>query len=264
MLLITPADPIPAGARFVEARFRDPEGEWHPAIPGATLATLYNGVLAAHPKPDTGRFPLPADDTLRATLAEWHIAVDTPVVVYAVDPHDTKTAARAWFVLRNAGIRDVRVLDGGAAAWAERATPAGAEGQEAADGGADDVATDATLGVLHDVAVIDDVRAAEIGRTGTLLDARPAFAYVEGHIPGATCAPSDALFPDGHLLDDSDLQAWAQRVGVAGDGPVAAYCGGGVAGAGAVFALATLGIDAPLYVGSWSQWSRLPDHAVAR
>lgn len=264
-LLLTPADPIPDGAVFVEAHFRDPEGEWQAVIPGAHLASLYNGVLSAHPQALTGRFPLPDADALRRTLDDWHVDENTPVVVYATDPHDAKTAARAWFVLRAAGIRDVRVLDGGAAGWAARGGRTAGVGAEA-DAVAErrsDAATGAPVD-LPDVTAIDDAQAAEIARTGTLLDARPAFAYVEGHIPGAKCAPGEALFPDGYLLAPDRLQAWAERFGVTGGEPVAAYCGGGVASAGVVFALASLGIDVPMYVGSWSQWSRLPDHPVER
>jgi len=248
-VLIEADETVPADALFVEARFHSPDGEWSPAIPGAVLATLDNGVLAGRPRPDAGRFPLPDPDTLADTLSRWGADPERPVVVYAVDPDDAKTAARGWFVFRNAGLRDVRVLDGGAAAWsAARRAPAPA-GTPAA--------------VPADVTPIDTAQAAEFGRTATLLDARPHRAFAEGHIPGATSAPGGEVFDDGRLLPPERLVQWAASVGVRGGAPVAAYCGGGVAAAGTVFALAALGITAPLYVGSWSHWSRqgLPSEA---
>nr|WP_274636461.1 rhodanese-like domain-containing protein [Microbacterium bovistercoris] len=306
-LLIGVTDPLPVGARFVEARFHAPEGEWHPAIPGATLATLANGVLAGSPQPHTGRFPLPDADRLRATLDDWGLTIDTPVVVYSFEPGEAKTAARAWFVLRDAGLADVRILDGGIEGWRARqaqgsgrdaagrdaagrdaagraaAAATDAAGHAAAGGtdAADPHAAAATDAAGHDPArptapdlvpaqhpaprpavAIDAAQAAEAGRTGLLLDARPATAFAAGHIPGAASTPIADVFRDDYLLPADELADWATSLGAPDAGQVAAYCGGGVAAAGTVFALATLGIDAQLYVGSWSQWSRLPDHPV--
>ena len=242
--LIAPSDPIPDGALFVEARFSSPEGGAVPLIADAVVATLDNGVLAAAPQPGSGRFPLPAREDTRATLSSWGADRDTPIVVYATTPDDAKTAARAWFVFRDAGFNDVRVLDGGIAGWRARQSTAAAAGLPQV--------SDAPL------TEIDANRAAEVGASGILLDARPVSAYKEGRIPGALSAPGNEVFRDGYLLPEEELRAWAAGFipDDAGDAPVAAYCGGGVAAAGTVFALSTLGIDAGLYVGSWSQWSR--------
>jgi thiosulfate/3-mercaptopyruvate sulfurtransferase len=94
----------------------------------------------------------------------------------------------------------------------------------------------------------------------TLLDARAPERFlghvepidpVAGHIPGACNAPSTGfLANDGTFLDEKDLAMLFGDI----DG-VGAYCGSGVTASVVVAALATLGVDAALYPGSWSEWS---------
>lgn len=242
--LLRSADPVPAGAFFVEARYFTPEGEWQPQIHSAAMAAVDNGVLAAPPSAGSGRFPLPDRAVLRATLADWGITTETPILVYSVDPDEMKCATRAWFVLREAGVRDVRVIDGGIAGWLSRKDR--------------DTATTAAPGDGASVGVeaLDADAAADVGLSGVLLDARGADAYVAGHIPGAVSAPGSDVFREGWLLPEPELRAWARSLLPEGAERVGAYCGGGVAASGVVFALATLGIDAGLYVDSWSQWGR--------
>ncbi|PRC56512.1 sulfurtransferase, partial [Mycobacterium sp. ITM-2017-0098] len=52
--------------------------------------------------------------------------------------------------------------------------------------------------------------------------------------------------------------------GVGPDTDVAVYCGSGVTAAVVIAALASVGVDAALFPGSWSQWSAEPDREVAR
>ncbi|MFE6997610.1 sulfurtransferase [Microbacterium sp. NPDC057659] len=247
-LLISPTDAIPEGARYIEAHFSQP-ADWAPVIPGAVLASLENGTIAAAPSRGIGRFPLPEKEDFAAVLDGWGITARTPVVVYASTADDAKVAARAWFVLRSAGVSDVRVLDGGAAGWAART-------------GAIDV--EPAPSSPSPVVAIDGDRAAVIGATGVLLDARPVSAYDAGRIPGALSAPGADVFRDGYLLPDDELAEWAAPLLPEHDAPIGAYCGGGVAAAGTVFALTVLGRDAGLYAGSWSQWGNDPERPVER
>jgi thiosulfate/3-mercaptopyruvate sulfurtransferase len=234
-------------------------------VPGAVYADL-EAELAAPPSPTAGRHPLPDPQDLQDAARRWGVRGDRGVVVY--DTVGGTSAARAWWLLRWAGHDDVRILDGGLPAW-ERAGLPVEEGAVRAEPG-DVVVTPGALPVL------DADGAAGLAASGVLLDARAEERYrgeVEpvdpraGHVPGATSAPTTAnLADDGTFLDDAALRERFAALGVTAgpvaDVPVGVYCGSGVTAAHEVAALATLGIDAALYAGSWSQWSNDPARPV--
>ncbi len=233
-------------------------------LPGAVFADL-EAELAAEPSPAAGRHPLPSTAQAQAAARRWGVRTDSRVVVY--DATGGLAAARAWWVLRYFGVRDVRLLDGGLVAWQRAGHPLEAHDVVAAPG-------DVVLHPGH-LPVLGAGEAAALASSadGVLLDARAAERYrgeVEpvdpraGHVPGAVSAPtSDNLTGDGTFLDDAALHARFARLGVQGGVPVGVYCGSGVTAAHEVAALAAVGIDAALYPGSWSQWSSDPNRPVA-
>src|SRR5215210_6915212 len=83
-------------------------------IPGAVYVDL-DTELAAHAEPEAGRHPLPDVTALQAAAHRWGIHEDSLVVVY--DGEGNLAAARAWWLLRWAGVADVRLLDGTLPAW---------------------------------------------------------------------------------------------------------------------------------------------------
>ena len=78
-------------------------------VPGALRANL-DRQLAGAPG-DGGRHPLPDRDRWLETVRSWGIGNHQQVVVY--DDAGGAYAARAWWMLRWLGHRDVAVLDGG-------------------------------------------------------------------------------------------------------------------------------------------------------
>ncbi|AYN38997.1 sulfurtransferase [Streptomyces dangxiongensis] len=227
-------------------------------IPGAVFVDL-DRELAAAPGAN-GRHPLPDLAEFGAAMRRAGVSSDRPVVVY--DGGQGWAAARAWWLLRWTGHPDVRVLDGGLPSWeGELSTdsPAPAEG--------DYRPAPATAGLL------DADGAAELARTGVLLDARAGERYrgevepvdrVGGHIPGAVSAPTtENVGPDGRFLPAAELKDRFKALGVSEDTEVGVYCGSGVSGAHEVLALAVAGVPAALYVGSWSEWSSDPSRPVA-
>ncbi|AXG15368.1 sulfurtransferase [Intrasporangium calvum] len=228
-------------------------------VPGAFFVDLDTELAA--PPGEGGRHPLPEPAVVEGTLRRCGVSERTRVVVY--DGRESYAAARAWWVFRWAGLEDVRVLDGGFAAWVRAGLPVSTEVPEVHHGGF--VARPGSM------PTVDAHGAADVARSGLLLDARAPERYageqepidpVAGHIPGAVSAPTAAwLAEDGTFR--ADLAAHAAEVLGQHNGPVAAYCGSGVTAAHAVLALAEGGVDAALYPGSWSEWIRDPRRPVA-
>jgi thiosulfate/3-mercaptopyruvate sulfurtransferase len=242
-------------------------------LPGARFVDL-DTELAGPVGPGTGRHPLPDVAAFQAAMRAAGVDDGTPVVVY--DAADSTAAARAWWLLRYFGHRDVRVLDGGYAAWRAAGLPVSDSPEPA--GAGDFTAEPGQLPTLG---------AAEAGRlagTGILLDARAGARYrgevepidpVAGHIPGAISAPTiENVAEDGRFHPAGDLAARFAAQGVrppdpsAGPGPVqpevGVYCGSGVTAAHQILALTIARIPAALYVGSWSEWITDPGRPVAK
>ncbi|RXZ67792.1 sulfurtransferase [Agromyces albus] len=223
-------------------------------VPGAVYVDL-DRELADHDVQGAGRHPLPGEAGLTAAMRRWGLRDGDTVVV--TDDLGNQSAARAWWLLKHAGVADVRMLDGALAGWRAAGHPL-ETGETTPESG------DATAH-FGSMPVVDIDGAAGIPAEGVLLDSRAAERYrgeVEpidpraGHIPGAVSAPTAAnLDADGRFRTPEELRERFAALGVHGDAPVAAYCGSGVTAAHQVAALAIAGIDAALFPGSWSQWS---------
>ena len=71
--------------------------------------------LSDHTVAGRGRHPLPSGRAVEAAARRWGIREGGLVVVY--DDWNRAGSARAWWVLTAAGLQEVRILDGGLAAW---------------------------------------------------------------------------------------------------------------------------------------------------
>lgn len=230
-------------------------------VPSAAFVDL-DRELSAAPGPG-GRHPLPAPVDFVAAMRRAGVSDDRPVVAY--DAANSLPASRAWWLLRHYGHRDVRVLDGGMAAWVAAGGPlvSGSETPPPGD----------FSGEPGAMAVLDADAAAGLGRTGVLLDARAPERYrgdvepmdpVGGHIPGARNLPMSAqLRPTGRFRDPGELREGFALAGVTGEAEVGAYCGSGITAAHTVLALELAGLRGALFPGSWSGWVADPERAVA-
>nr|WP_239144008.1 sulfurtransferase [Actinoplanes philippinensis] len=256
-------EPDPPVLLDVRWALGDPNGAEHYRaghLPGAVYVDLDTELAGPH-QPGAGRHPLPSIAALQSAARRWGINADSRVVVY--DNSGGLAAARAWWLLRWAGVTGVRILDGGLAAWR-------ASGYAEATGSATPRRPgDVVLTAGHLPTLTADEAAALPG-AGTLLDARAGERYrgeIEpidpraGHIPGAISRPTGGNLQDGVPCFKTADQLRERFAGVTG--PVGVYCGSGVTAAHQIAALATLGVDAALYPGSWSAWSSDPDRPVA-
>ncbi|QIG40152.1 sulfurtransferase [Microbacterium sp. 4R-513] len=253
------------GIRLLDVRYgldapdgRAPHSAGH--LPGAVYVDM-DTELATHGEPSEGRHPLPSRETLQEAARRWGLSEGDSVVVY--DDYRSVAAARAWWLLRRAGVEDVRVLDGGLSAWTTSGLPL--ETGEVSPPRGSIVLRDPAGGVT-----IDD--AAAWPERGLLLDARAPERYrgevepydpIPGHIPGARNLPADALLDGDAFAPPAAIREAFAGVGATGADPVAAYCGSGLTAAHTALAGEVAGIEVAVYPGSWSQWSNTPGRPVA-
>ncbi|MFD1950489.1 3-mercaptopyruvate sulfurtransferase [Sphingomonas arantia] len=252
--------------RIVDATYfatdpgRDPAADYAVGhIPGAVFMDL--GGLA-DPESDLPGMVPPAA-LFAERMGALGIGDGVRVVLYDAAPH--RTSARAWWMLRMFGVRDVAILDGGLAKWVAEGRPL-ATGRETSGPGRLSVRQDEAavrdLGQMTDnlasgaEQVVDARSAARF--SGAEADPRPSVA--SGHIPGSVNIPYDRLFAaDGTWKRGDALQAVFDEAGVDLARPIVTTCGSGVTAAVLLFGAHLLGArQVALYDGSWSEWGADP------
>jgi thiosulfate/3-mercaptopyruvate sulfurtransferase len=221
-------------------------------IPGAYYLHL-NQDLASPVQAHGGRHPLPNLDTFSSKLRQMGINDDTWVVCY--DSARLSYASRAWWLLRYLGHNRTLLLNGGWQAWTAMHYPTSKDYPHRRSG-------QFTPKIqAHWTVDIDQVKAG-ISRPGTVLvDSRETVRYrgdrepidpVAGHIPGALSYPWQQVTDErGYITVERQADRWTDIQ----DMPeIIVYCGSGVTACVNLLSLSLVGIEAKLYVGSWSDW----------
>ncbi|MFS2080280.1 sulfurtransferase [Telluria sp. Tellsp131] len=219
------------------------------------------------------------DAELRRVLLAHGIRHDTTVVLYG---RNILAAARVAHLLLYAGVADVRLLDGGIAAWQRAGLPL-ESGPPRPGPAADDFGAPfpARPDYLFDM---DQVRGLLRHGQGTLASIRTwneyvgrtsGYNYIEarGDIPGAVWGRagdegdvnSMAAFhhADGRMKPAADiLRMWGSN-GIHAGRPTVFYCGTGWRASLAFFYAWLMGWERiGVYDGGWCEWSRDPDNPV--
>jgi thiosulfate/3-mercaptopyruvate sulfurtransferase len=250
---------LDASAHLPDAQ-RDAAAEFAAAhIPGARFLDLASFVDPESPVPAA----VPNAKQFAVRMAALGAGNGMRVVVY--DDSYVRTAARAWFIMRLHGVKEVAVLDGGLGKWR-------AEGRALESGVAavEPVPHTATLGPMQ-LRGKADVLANITSAKEQLVDARGTKRFTgedkdfrpnvaDGHIPGSRNVVFDQVMnPDGTYKTPSEIETAFTLAGVDLAQPVVTTCGGGVTAAVLLFALELAGKhDVALYDGSWSEWGSDP------
>lgn len=229
-------------------------------IPGTVFMDLEEIVDRDHPAPHM----LPPPEQFAQAAGALGLSESERIVVYDNSP--LHSAARAWWMLRIFGARDVAVLDGGFQQWL-------AEGRPTESGPARPQPT--TFNVSFDPsAVVSKQQLLDLIGTGQreILDARGAgrFAGTEpeprpevadGHIPGSKNLPQGILFDEHNRFKRGQALADAFAAsGVDLGKPLVTSCGSGVTAAVLLLGAALLGkADVQIFDGSWSEWGSDPE-----
>lgn len=208
------------------------------------------------------------DDRLCAAIARLGIRADTMVVVYGKGVVSTMAACRAVWALMYAGVEDVRLLDGGFAAWERHGgrlsrRPTAPRAVEWTSGHCCKAAYLATSEEVAAVArqdspgVIVDVR--KLGEYEGWLKDNYGFFSEAGHIPSALYQGNwDELvdMETEKLRSVADVASRWDALGISSlAGPVIFYCGTGWRSSVAFVLAYMMGWDTKNYDGGWYEWS---------
>jgi 3-mercaptopyruvate sulfurtransferase SseA len=219
-----------------------------------------------------------ADDKLKAMLLKHGIRHDTTVILYG---RDVYAAARVAHIVLYAGVKDVRLLDGGWKTWSDAGLPV-ERGMPptvtpASDFGAPVpgqpqlmVDMEQARGMLRR----QDASLVSIRSWPEFIGETSGYSYIKpkGDITGARWghAGSDATHmedfhnPDGTMRSSDDIAAMWKQWGIRPNQHVAFYCGTGWrASETFMYARAMGWKNIAVYDGGWYEWSSHPQNPVA-
>ena len=239
----------------------------HGHIPNARYAHLDKDLSSAITD-FTGRHPLPDFTLLAKKLGNWGITNTSQVVAY--DDAGGAFAGRLWWLLRGMGHDKVAVLDGGIKHWQNLGLPITTTLPA--------IKPTTFRPYLNDAAWLNalQVQNSLAKKSICLIDARTPERYrgeqepidpVAGHIPYALNRAfqlnldSNGLFLSAEQLRDQ----FKQLIGAVASEQVVHYCGSGVTACHNLLAMEHAGLTgSKLYAGSWSEWIRNKNRAVAK
>ncbi|MFD2165355.1 sulfurtransferase [Thalassotalea euphylliae] len=187
---------------------------------------------------------------------------DSHVVVY--DDLGLFSAARAWWMLKAMGHKQVSVLDGGLPQWLRLGLPTR---QAIGSASSESVAGNFTAKPQDDYFVDSSfVLKALENKDYCVLDARAQGRFIgtvpeprsgvrNGHMPNASNMPYSALLSDGLLKPPSVLKAvFTNKLGSANS--IVTSCGSGITACILALAaqVANINVRIHVYDGSWAEW----------
>jgi len=179
------------------------------------------------------------------------LGIEAGTAVVVVDDADQKDAARIWWVLRYWSVGDVKLLDGGWAAWKKAGfkTDTGAvePSPKRFQASARKHTRATAAGLLDGLA----------GKTACVLDVRSDAEVEKGHVPGSDHLEWTRVFDaDKKFKPAGELKTMFDKAGLKSDRATAVHCQSGGRAAVMAFTLELMGFSkVSNYYGSWADWS---------
>ncbi len=197
------------------------------------------------------------------------LGIDGNAKVVVYDGTYSKDAARIWWILRYWGVADVRLLNGGWAAWKAAGLPVEADKPQAPA-----ATTFPAVPQAKRLATKEQLLASLKEKTLQIVDARSAAEFCgtdkqknkrAGAIPGARHLEwIDLIDKKTQRFKSADqLRALFREAGVDLEKPTATHCQSGGRAAVMAFAMELMGASAVSnYYASWGEWGNADDTPV--
>lgn len=261
---ITPTELVKEQAKYIILDIRGQKAYGAAHIPNAYVLDVTSD-LSGPVKKHGGRHPLPDFNVLADKLASFGITKDSHIVVY---DSWLFLAGRLWWTLRYMGLSHVKVLAGGIERWIR-------EGQPVTNIPTPLQTTTASFNYHlqdHMVMTHDHVLESSQTRSHIIIDARTPERYtgtdidtmdgMTGHIPTAiNHFWADSFDANGPLPQEQLKDVFKNILSVTK--PIVTYCGSGITACLTMLAMAEIGIESALYVGSSSDWVTYPNAPIA-
>jgi len=235
----TTTEKIPTTKRIKGARFFD-------------IKTAFSNTSSVYPN------TVPSAEKFTASAQKLGINSDSFIVVY--DSQGIYSSARAWYLFKAMGYKNVVVLNGGLPAWEKAgfSTTSNDEGeyklgnfQATYDASYFYNTTDVLSKLQDNESLILDARA-QNRFDGSVKEPREGLR--SGHIPSSKNMPFTSLLQNGILLPTSKLHTAFKAI-KATDKSLVFTCGSGVTACVLALAATELGIEnTRVYDGSWTEW----------
>ena len=228
-------------------------------IPGAHYLHMVEDLS----DPD-GSFPFAAlaPQKLHRLLGEMGISNDQTLVIYGGDAHPV--THRCWWVLRQAGAKDVRLLDSTYDRWVQAGRPTtnlvpNRQPQTFQ-------ATALPGWIANKEVVAAAIDNPKVGLINALseeqFEGKGQYYGRPGRLPGSISVPAAAVIDPGtgSLREPSELAQILHNSGAGDFDQLITYCGGGIAASTAFLALDIVGYNnVALYDGSLMEWNQAPE-----